>query len=424
MQLEIRNGRLINPATNQDEITNLYIKAGKLVSIGTNPPTSFQADEVIDATDKWVFPGLVDLQARLGLGKEQSGDIVTETQAAVAGGVTSLCCPPDTNPITDTQAVAELIRRRARQAATAFVMPLGALTKGLEGELLSDMHSLSQGGCVAMSQADTPIENPLNLKNALEYAASHDLLVMLRSENQQLKNNGVAHLGAVSTRLGLPAIPASAETIALARDLILVEETGVRAHFSKLSTAGAVELIAAAKKKGLPVTCDVAIHQLHLSEMELLDFNSLFHTTPPLRSLNDKDALRMGVKMGIIDAIVSDHTPLQNDAKQLPFSESEPGISSLETLLNLTLRLVDEGLISLQKALELTSLNPANILQMPGGKLEENAPVDLVIFDPEAIWTVSEETLVSSSKNTPFLGWEFYGQVEQTFFQGKEVFTR
>lgn len=425
MKLVIEQGRVIDPSQNLDQVTNLYIERGHIRHLGEQAPQDFKADQVINAQDKWILPGLIDLQARLGEpGKHYAGNIATETKAAAAGGITGLCCPPDTDPVTDTQAVAELIQRRARQAATAFVMPLGALTKALEGERLTNMHALKQGGCIALSQVGGSIQNPLILKNALDYAASHNLLVILRPEDQQLKNNGVAHHGAVSTRLGLPAIAPSAETAALARDLILVKESGVRAHFSQLSCAASVELIRQAKKEGLPISCDVAAHQLHLSEMDLLDFNSLFHVSPPLRSHHDREALRMGVKTGIIDIVVSDHTPLETDQKQRPFGESTPGISGLETLLALTLRLVDEQVLSLHQAIQLLTERPANLLGLNVGNLNPGRSADLVIFDPEARWCVNSDHWLSAGKNTPFNGWEFNGQVEQTLFQGRPVYVR
>lgn len=415
MKLMIEQGRVIDPSQHLDRITNIYIARGHILSIGDQAPDGFIADQTISAKGKWVFPGLVDMQARLG-------DIATETKAAVAGGITGLCCPPDTDPVTDTQAMAELIQRRARQAATAFVMPIGALTQGLKGERLSEMHALKQGGCVALGQANRPIQNPLILKNALDYAASHNFLAILRSENQQLKNNGVAHSGAVSTRLGLPSIPPSAETTALARDLILVEESGVRAHFSQISCARSVEMIHDAKKRGLPISCDVAIHNLHLTEMDLLDFSSLLHVSPPLRSHADREALRIGVKTGVIDAIVSDHTPLGRDDKALPFGESTPGISGLETLLALTLRLVDDDVLSLSQAIQMLSEHPANILGLNVGSLQHGNSADLVIFNPESHWTLRREDMLSKGKNSPFIGWEFTGQVEMTLFQGRPVY--
>lgn len=423
MRLAVENIRILDPQQNLDTISNLYIARGRILAIGTQAPEGFEADRKIDGTGKWLIPGLVDLRARLAEpGSHYEGSIASETKAAVAGGITTLCCPPDTNPVNDTQAVTELIQRRARQAATAFVLPIGAMTKNLEGQYLSNMAALKTAGCIALSQANTPIQNSLNLKNAMAYAASNDILLMLRSENHHLKNNGVAHSGAVSSRLGLAEIPASAETAALARDLILVEETGVRAHFSLLSTARSVEMIADAKKRGLPITCDVAAHQLHLTELDVMDFDSLFHVTPPLRSHEDKAALRMGLKAGIIDAIVSDHTPLDRDNKLLPFGESAPGISSLETLLPLTLRLVEEGVMPLNDALAKVTYHPANIIGLHQGSLETGNSADFSIYDPEHTWLLDRKELISRGDNSPFGGWEFNGQIEATYFQGRPVY--
>lgn len=419
----IKNGRVIDPSQNLDKVTNIYLSRGRVMAVADEAPEGFTADQEIDATDKWVLPGLVDLQARLGEpGSQYAGNIASETKAAVAGGITSICCPPDTAPVNDSQAVTELLQRRARQAATAFVMPIGALTQGLDGERLSNSYSLKKTGCIALSQANRPVQNSLALKNALEYNSTMDIPIMLRSEDQQLKNGGVAHSGPVSSRLGLPEISPAAETAALARDLVLVEETGVKAHFSQIACARSVELIADAKKRGLPVTCDVAIHQLHLSEMDLLGFNSLFHVSPPLRSMNDKQALIMGVKMGVIDAIVSDHTPLEKDNKLLPFGESAPGISGLETLLALLLKLVHEGALDLMTAIRCVTQNPAKIIGCNTGSLIESASADLTIIDPEGVWTLNANNMISAGKNTPFSGWEFVGKVEQTFFQGRPVY--
>lgn len=423
MRQLIANGRVIDPSQNLDKVTNVYLSRGKILAVGDEAPEGFTADQEIDASGKWILPGLVDLRARLGEpGSQYAGNIASETLAAVAGGITSICCPPDTNPVNDTQAVTELLQRRARQAATAYVMPIGALTQELKGERLSNSYSLIQAGCIGLSQANLPIQNALTLKNALDYNASQDITIILRSEDQQLKNGGVAHSGPVSSRLGLPVIPAEAETAALARDLILVEESGARVHFSQISCARSVELIREAKKRGLPVTCDVAIHQLQLSEMDVMGFSSLFHVSPPLRSLQDKQALITGVKSGVIDAIVSDHTPLEKDAKQLPFGESAPGISGLETLLPLLLKMVHEGELDLMTAIRCVTHNPAKIINHPTGNLNEGMSADITIVDPQAIWTLIPENMLSEGKNTPFANWEFVGQVEQTLFQGRPVF--
>lgn len=423
MRLLIENARIIDPSQQMDQVSNLYISRGRILKISDTIPEGFTPDQVIDGTGKWVLPGLVDLHARLAEpGSRYEGNIASETKAAVSGGITTICSPPDTNPVNDTQAVTELIQRRARQAATAFVLPIGALTQGLEGKMLSNMAALKNAGCIALSQASQPIQNPLTMKNAMAYAASNEILLMLRCEDTELKNNGVVHSGVISSRLGLSEIPASAETAALARDLILAEETGARVHFSQISTARSLEMIADAKKRGMPVTCDVAIHQLHLTEYDVMDFDSLFHVTPPLRTHEDKEALRLGVKMGIIDAIVSDHTPLDRDVKLLPFGESEPGISGLETLLPLTLKLVDEGVFDLNTAISALTQRPADILGIHNGSLIEGHYADFSLFNPETPWLLNRSEMVSQGDNSPFQGWEFTGQIETTYFQGRPVY--
>ncbi len=423
MRLLIENARIIDPSQSLDQVSNLYIARGRIQAIGDTAPDGFSPDQTIDGTGKWILPGLVDLHARLAEpGSRYEGSIASETKAAVSGGITTICCPPDTNPVNDTQAVTELIQRRARQAATAFVLPLGAITQGLEGKMLSNMAALKNAGCIALSQAAQPVQNALTLKNAMAYAVSNDVLLMLRCENSQLKNKGVVHSGVISSRLGLPEIPASAETTALARNLILAEETGARIHISQISTARSVEMIADAKKRGMQVTCDVAIHQLHLTEYDVMDFDSLFHVSPPLRTHEDKAALRLGVKTGIIDAIVSDHTPLDRDVKLLPFGESEPGISGLETLLPLTMKLVQEGVLDIHTALAALTQRPADILGIQNGSLIEGHYADFSLYNPETIWTLNRSEMVSQGDNSPFSGWEFDGQIEATYFQGRPVY--
>jgi len=422
MNLVIKNIRIIDPSQKIDSKTNLYVSRGKIAGIGESLD-GFTEDHIIDGTGKWLIPGIVDLQARLSEpGSDYQGSIKTETKAAVAGGITTICCSPDTHPVNDSQAVTELIQRRARQAATAFVLPIGAITQGLEGKLLANMASLKKAGCIALSQANNPIQNSLILKNAMAYAECNDILFMLRCEDQQLKNNGIAHGGAVSSRLGLAEISSSSETAALARDLILVQETGIKTHFSLISTAQSVEMIQRAKKRGLPITCDVAIHQLHLTEYDVMEFDSLFNTTPPLRSKDDKEALRLGLKMGIIDAVVSDHTPLDRDDKLLPFGESKPGISGFETLLSLTLKLVEEGVLDLSSAIASLTQKPANIINIKNGSLKIGNSADFCIYNPEQEWVVDRKQFISAGDNSAFDGWQFTGKVETTYFQGRPVY--
>lgn len=423
MRLLIKNARIIDPTQNLDQISNLYINRGRFLAIGTEAPEGFIADQEVDATGKWVIPGLIDLAACLGEpGNVYQGNIASETLAAVSAGITTLCTLPDTQPVNDTQAVTELIQRRARQAATAFVLPIGAITQGLKGEMLSNMASLKNAGCVALSQAHQPIQNPLTLKNAMAYAASNDILLMLKCEDQMLKNAGVAHAGKVSSRLGLPDIPTSAETVELARNLILAEETGARIHISQISCAKSVEMIADAKAKGMAITCDVSAHQLHLTEFDVLDFDSLFHVSPPLRSQEDKQALIYGVKTGIIDVVVSQHQPLDRDDKLVPFSESVPGISGFETLLPLVLKLVDDGHLDLATALRTVTQTPAKILNLSTGSLCAGQSADFVILNPNDPWILDRKNLLSAGDNSPFGGWEFNTRVESTYFQGRPVY--
>ncbi len=422
MKLRIDNARLLDPTHQLDTHGSLCVEGNRIIACG-QAPDDFQADEVIDARGGWLFPGLIDLQARTGEpGNNACGTVASEAAAAAAGGVTTFCVPPDTAPVADTPAVPELIRRRARQAGKAFVLPIGALTQALEGTRLAPLLGLKQAGCIAVSQANSTINNTLTLRNALEYATSHHILVILKPQDASLAHEGVAHDGPVASRLGLPAIPASAETTALAQLILLMEETGARVHVSGLSTARSVELIEQAKRKGLAITCDVAAHQLHLSEMDLMDFNPLFNVRPPLRSLDDQNALRQGLKYDIIDAVISDHTPLDEDDKALPFPQARPGISGLETLLNLTLRLTETQELTLLQALHKLSTQPANILGIEGGSLAPGSRASFVLFDPDKRWTVTGTQLISAGKNTPFEGWEFQGKVICTWFQGKKVF--
>lgn len=422
MNYRIRNGRIIDPANGIDQMSDLIIVDGRVLALGSNPEDQ-QIDREIDASNQIICPGLIDLQARLREpGQEHKGTVASETRAAASAGITTLCCPPDTNPIIDTEAVAEMIRHRAQTAGHARVLPLGALTVGLAGGHLSEMMALHAAGCVAVSNARHAITNTLVMRRALEYAATLDLTVMLYAQDPWLVNDGCVHEGALSTRLGLAGIPESAETVALARDLMLVEQTGVRAHFSQLSSARAVEMITKAQANGLPVSADVSAHQLYLTEMDVSDFNSQCHLLPPLRTQRDKDALRAALSQGMLSAIVSDHQPHDADAKLAPFAATEPGMSAIETLLPLTLRLVEEKVCTLSDAIAHLSSRPAAVLGIAEGQLGVGARADICIFDPEKYWTVTKEDLLSQGKNTPFMNWELKGKVTHTFLNGKLVY--
>ncbi|MGD8796848.1 MAG: dihydroorotase, partial [Thiohalophilus sp.] len=381
-------------------------------------------DQVIDAADQVVIPGLVDINARLREpGQEHKATIASETRAAAAGGITTLCVQPDTDPIIDTPAVSELIHHRAQQAGFARVVTLGALTLQLGGEHLSEMEELiREGGCIAVSNALQPLNNTLVYRRALEYAANYNLTVFIYANDPWLSNSGCAHEGAVSTRLGLPGIPESAETVAVARDLMLIEQTGVRAHFMHLSCAQSINKVARARHDNLPVSIDVAAHQLYLTEMDIGDFNSACHVIPPLRTQRDLDGLRAGLTNRTISAISSCHQPHDADAKLAPFCETEPGISALETLLPLTLRLVDEKVLSLSDAIASITSEPASILGIDGGSLGVGDRADVCIYHPDERWTVDYNTLFSAGKNTPFLGWEMHGKVSYTLLAGQPVY--
>jgi dihydroorotase len=423
-QILIANGRIIDPASGLDQVADLYISDGEISAIG-EVPQGFSADITIDASDRIVCPGLVDLSARLREpGQEQKATVASETAAAAKGGITTLCCQPDTDPVIDTPAVVTLIRRRAKRAARARVLTIGALTQGLKGERLSEMAALKKSGCVALSNGYAPLVNTLVERRALEYAATFDITAILRPEDRHLRNEGCAHEGPVSSRLGLPGSPEAAESVAVARDLALAEHTGCRIHFHALSSGTAARMIDQAQRQQLPVSANVAAHQLHLTEMDIEDFDSNCHTNPPLRSLSDRNALRDAVARGVIGAICSDHQPHEADAKEAPFPSTLPGISGLETLLPLTLRLVHEKVLSLPEAIARLTCGPADILGLPYGRLQPGNPADVCIFDPEQHWEMTAEGMLSAGLNTPFIGWEFLGQVTHTLFEGQIVYQR
>lgn len=421
MRLAIRNGRVIDPANEVDGTHDLYIANGQIVSLHA-PPEGFEADREIDATGQVVCPGLVDVCARLREpGSEHKATIASETAAAAAGGITTLCCPPDTDPVIDTPAVAQLVSQRAARAGSARVVPLGALTQGLGGETLSEMAALQDAGCVGVCNVN-PIGNARIMRLAMEYAATYDMTVFLVPVDPWLQNHGCAHEGPVAARLGLSGIPTAAETAAVARDLALVMQTGVRAHFLHLSTAEAVRMVARARYDGLPVTADVTAHHLHLSEEDVSYFNSQCHVLPPLRAQRDREGLRHGLAHGEIGAVCSDHQPHEPDAKEAPFGATEPGVSGLETLLPLTLRLVHDGLVSLNDAVSRLTCGPARILGLEAGTLTPGKPADVCLFDPHATWTLSPETLISQGRNSPFFGWELKGRVTRTLLGGRVVY--
>ncbi|UQY37065.1 dihydroorotase [Pseudomonas fulva] len=417
MRTRILGARVIDPSSGLNQVADLYIEGGKLSAIG-QAPDGFEADQTLDAGGLVAAPGLVDLSVALREpGYSRKGSIASETLAAAAGGVTSLCCPPITKPVLDTSAVAELILDRAREAGHAKVFPIGALSKGLDGEQLAELVALRDAGCVAFGNGLNNFRNARTLRRALEYAATFDLTVIFHSQDHDLAEGGLAHEGATASFLGLSGIPETAETVALARDLLLVEQSGVRAHFSQLTSARGAQLIADAQARGLPVTADVALYQLILTDEALIDFSSLYHVQPPLRTRADRDGLREAVKSGVISAISSHHQPHELDAKLAPFGETEPGISGVQLLLPLAMTLVQDGLLDLPTLLARLSSGPAQALRLPVGQLKAGQAADILLFDPQAS-TVAGESWYSKGRNSPFLGHCLPGQVRYTLVDG------
>jgi dihydroorotase len=421
MKIEIRNGRLIDPARRIDRAGSLFNDDGRIVG-DVEPPPGFRADRVVDAAGSVVSPGFVDLAARLREpGLEYKATLESELAAAGAGGVTSLACPPDTDPPLDEPGLVEMLKHRARQIGISHVYPVGALTVGLRGAALTEMGELVEAGCVAFSQADVPFHDTLMLLRALQYAGTFGYRVWLRPQDPYLAQDGVAHDGEVATRLGLPAIPVAAETAALAKIFGLVRASGVGVHLCRLSSADGVAMLRSAKAEGLPVTCDVDIHHLHLCDVDIGWFDPLANLMPPLRGVRDRAALRQAVADGTIDAICSDHAPVDDDVKQVPFAEAEPGATGLELLLPLTLKWAREDKVPLVDALSRITTIPAAIIGLAAPSLAAGSIADVCIFDPEVPWVVRRDALASQGKNTPFLGHELEGRVCMTLRDGRIV---
>jgi dihydroorotase len=423
MNLHFKNGRLIDPANNIDEARDIFVVAGKIAGVGS-PPEGFTAERSIDASGLVVAPGLIDLAARLREpGFEYRATLESEMDAAMAGGVTSLAIPPDTDPVLDEPGLVEMLCYRAKKLNRAHIYPVGALTLGLKGERLSEMAELVEAGCVAFSQANVPIVDSGVLLRAMQYAATFGFRVWLQPMAPFLARDGVAHDGEVASRLGLPGIPVAAETVALYTHLQLAQLTGARLHVCRLSSAAGLELIDQARGSGMDITCDVSINHLHLSDMDIGYFNPNCHLVPPLRSQRDRDALRQGLKDGRINAVCSDHTPVDDDGKQAPFSEAEAGATGLELLLPLTLKWGRECGLPLAATLARVTSDAARIVGITkAGHLAVGARADICVFDPEAWTTVSHAGLRSQGKNSPFLGLELPGQVRYTVVEGQVMF--
>jgi dihydroorotase len=422
MRIAITGGHVIDPGNDIDAVVDVFIENDRIAELG-RAPKGYKAERTINARGLYVIPGLVELSARLGEpGYTHKGTIASETRAAAAGGVTTLCCPPDTLPVIDTPAVVELIHQRASGSGRARVVCLGALTRELKGELLAGMGGLRQVGCVGVSNARVPIPNTEVMRRAMEYAATIGMTVFLHAEDPWLAAQGHVHESAVSTRMGLPGIPETAETISVARDLLLIEQTGVRAHFCRLSAARSVAMVAEARRRGLAVTADVSIQHLHLIDEDVAGYNSYCHVRPPFRSRRDRDGLRKALRKGVVTAMCCDHQPQDQDAKKVPFDATEPGISALETWLPLALRLVSEGVLDMPAAIATMTSAPAEILGIEAGTLAEGAIADVCIFDADSQWVLSEEDMLSHGKNTPFLGQTMRGRVRYTLLGGDIVY--
>ena len=421
MNLLIQGGRVIDPASQFDALADVAIADGKILAIGTLP-VGFVPAQTINASGCIVAPGLVDLSVRLG------GMLASELAAAVAGGVTSVVCPPDTEPVLDVPGLVEMLHYRSEQLRLARVFPLGALTRKLEGEVLSEMASLTEAGCVGFSQAEVPLANTQVTQRALQYASTFGFTVWLRPQELHL-GKGVAASGALATRLGLSGVPVAAETIALHTIFDLVRATRTRVHLCRISSAAGVELVRQAKAEGLPVTCDVSINSLHLTDVDIGFFDSRMRVTPVLRQQRDRDALRAALVDGTIDALVSDHTPVGEDAKALPFAESQPGATGLELLLSLTLKWATDSGVGLSDALATICSRPAAVLgtslgALSGqlGTLSVGSVADLCVFDAAAHWEVQAAALRSQGKHTPFGGYELPGRVRATLVGGAIAF--
>lgn len=424
MKIHIQGGTLIDPASGTEQQQDVYIAAGKIVALGA-APADFQAERTLDARGLHVAPGLVDLCARLREpGYEHKATLESEMAAALAGGVTSLVCPPDTDPVLDEAGLIEMLNFRVGRLERSRVYPLGALTVGLKGEVITEMVSLSEAGCIGFTQADRPIADTQALLRALQYASTYGYAVWLRSQDAWLSKGGVAASGALASRLGLSGVPVSAETIALFTLFELMRVTGARVHVMHLSSAAGVELVRAAKAEGLPVTCDVSANHLHLIDMDIGYFDAQFRLDPPLRQQRDREAIRAGLADGTIDAICSVHTPVDDDEKLLPFAEATPGATGLELLLSLTVKWAQEADVPLAKALAPITSAPAAVMKVDAGRLAVGGNADLCVFDAQAHWQVEPRALKSQGHNTPFLGYELPAVVRATIVAGRIGFER
>ncbi len=419
MNILIKNGNIIDPANKVDEKLDILLSDGKIAKFGK--PGSFSADgsQVIDAAGKLIVPGLIDMHVHLREpGFEYKETIATGTAAAKAGGFTSVCCMPNTNPVNDSRSITEFILSQAREAS-ARVYPIGAITKGSKGEELAEMGELHQSGCVAVSDDGRPLMNASLMRRAMEYSKIFDTLIISHCEDSTLSDKGVMNEGSISTELGLRGIPCAAEDVMTGRDISLAGLTGCRLHIAHVSTVGAVNLVREGKKRGIQVTAETCPHYFTLTDEAVRGYNTLAKINPPLRTAEDVAAIKQGLKDGTIDVIATDHAPHGMDEKSGEFDYAPFGIVGLETALGLTLKLVEEGVLSLFEVIRKLSVNPAAILKIDKGALSIGSDADITIIDPAVAWTVDSSQFASRSRNTPFNGWKLTGRAVQTIVGGQ-----
>jgi dihydroorotase len=423
MNLLIKNGRVIDPSQGLDEVTDVLVENGLVKEIGKavqSPPGA----EIIDASGKYVVPGLIDMHVHLrDPGLEYKEDIVSGTKAAAAGGFTSICCMPNTKPAIDNKAVAQYIINRARTDGYTNVFPVGSITYGLSGERMAEMGELKEAGCVAVSDDGKPVVNNELMRRALEYARGIGILVISHAEDLQLAGEGVMNEGFTSTELGLKGIPSVAEDIATAREVMLAEYTCSPVHIAHVSTRGAVRIIRDAKARGVMVTCETAPHYFTLTDDAVRGYDTNAKMNPPLRRVEDLAAIKEGLKDGTIDCIATDHAPHHIDEKDVEFNVAMNGIIGLETSLPLSLQLVSEGVLTVNQLIEKMSVNPSNILGLDRGSLKPGSIADITLIDPAADWTLDVDKLASKSKNSPFIGWSMKGSAAFTIVGGRVVFS-
>ncbi len=422
MRILIKSGRVIDPANDTDKVSDLLIEGGKVARIDQNISISPDT-EVIDATGQFVVPGLVDMHTHLREpGFEYKETIRTGTMAAAAGGFTTVCCMPNTRPVNDSQAITEFILHKAATEGVVNVLPIGAITKGSQGEEISEIAELREAGCIAISDDGRSVMNGAVMRRAMEYAMMFHLTVISHCEDTHLSEDGVMNEGLISTELGLKGIPNVSEDVMVARDIALAELTGGQLHIAHVSTRGAVELIRTAKKRGIPVTAETCPHYLVLTDEAVIGYNTNTKMKPPLRSRSDVEAVREGVRDGTIDIIATDHAPHAPEEKEREFDSAPFGITGLETALPVVLRLVDEGVLTLSDIIIKMSAKPAMILGIEKGNLNIGAVADIAIINPLTTWVVEPENLRSKGKNTPFTGWKLKGKVSTTIVGGKVVY--